>query len=607
MSWADEGWSAVLDGWQRAASRRGKTDEIPVLQQPATEEEIEALEARLGHRLPPSYRAFLLTTNGLSIAATDTPYGGLAFLPIAAVNPVKDYLRLWLTLDHVGLERMFDIEGNVAERLLEPEWPIEGHFLHAIKINGGYPELELFLDPLDVDADGEWRVLDRFKETDNLYRSFGDWIDAQLATMERPDPPAFYKYVRDPSPAAEERLRLESAIERGGELADRAIERLVALATSADSAQDRAPAMWVLLQSKSAAACEAVLRLIENRPDDPVVVGNALSSGVGREPTDRLRAALTRALRGPNGDGYADRLVLWWPQLVQDLWQETRDPVWLRHLLSPSRPETLEATIGAIADPSLPDDLRGWLTYILANQAGSHPPHVDAVRRLASIAKNNRFDLARTLLGWGQVDLALSLVADRLEQPYAHANYFFFKLNELTPLAAVPILIASLRRNPTGDVVHALSLIDHPDTVPELARLLDGEVRPHALLGLEQMATPSARAALADRAAAGDLKAARALARLRDERALKPLVKHVAGAGHQSAVAGLRDLRHPKSEPLLAQIAADDADDNLAVIAVQGLVMARSQLARTAAEALGQRHDPHVKKLAKHWLALLPA
>src|ERR1700674_3868546 len=43
MSWADEGWSAVLDGWQRAASRRGKTDEIPVLQPPATEEEIEAL------------------------------------------------------------------------------------------------------------------------------------------------------------------------------------------------------------------------------------------------------------------------------------------------------------------------------------------------------------------------------------------------------------------------------------------------------------------------------------------------------------------------------------------------------------------------------------
>jgi hypothetical protein len=72
-------------------------------------------------------------------------------------------------------------------------------------------------------------------------------------------------------------------------------------------------------------------------------------------------------------------------------------------------------------------------------------------------------------------------------------------------------------------------------------------------------------------------------------------------------VTGLRDLRHPESEALLAGIAADDADDNVAVIAAHGLVMARSELARSAAEALLQRRDPHVRKLAKHWLALLPA
>jgi SMI1 / KNR4 family (SUKH-1) len=31
---------------------------------PATEAEVERLERRLGYRLPPSFRAFLLTTNG---------------------------------------------------------------------------------------------------------------------------------------------------------------------------------------------------------------------------------------------------------------------------------------------------------------------------------------------------------------------------------------------------------------------------------------------------------------------------------------------------------------------------------------------------------------
>ena len=263
--------------------------------------------------------------------------------------------------------------------------------------------------------------------------------------------------------------------------------------------------------------------------------------------------------------------------------------------------------MAALSDPSLGDDLRASLTYRLAAAAGSHPPHIDGVRRLASVAKNNRFDLARALLGWGEVDLALSLVGEYLEQPYAHANYFFFKLNELAPVAAVPVLIMSLRRKPTGSVVHTLSLIDHSDTVPELARLLDGEVRAHALLGLEQLGTASARAVLADRAAAGDLEAARALARLGDLRALNPLVKQVGGAGHRGAVTGLRDLRHPSSEALLAGIAADDADDNVAVIAAHGLVMARSARAQTAVAALGQRGDPHVKKLARHWLAQLPA
>jgi hypothetical protein len=36
-------------------------------------------------------------------------------------------------------------------------------------------------------------------------------------------------------------------------------------------------------------------------------------------------------------------------------------------------------------------------------------------------------------------------------------------------------------------------------------------------------------------------------------------------------------------------------------------VMAWSGRARTAVEALRQRGDPYVNKLAKHWLALLPA
>jgi hypothetical protein len=430
-------------------------------------------------------------------------------------------------------------------------------------------------------------------------------IEASL--VERPDPPAFYKYVQDPTPEAEERLRLVSGLEQGGEISDRAIERLVAMVTAAEPGQAANAALWALLQSKLPAAREAILRLVEGRPDLPFILGGLLSSGFIREHEDRLGKPLSRALRAPNGRHFAPLIMLFWPELVEEVWRDTSDPAWLEYLLSPSRPKTLEATIAALADPSLPDDLRASLTYKLGYAAGSHPPRIDGVRRLASVAKNNRFDLARALLGWGEVDVALSLVGDYLEQPDAHSNYFFFKLNELAPVAAVPALIGSLRRKPTGNVVHTLSLIDHSETVPEVARLLDGEVRDHALLALEQLGTASARAVLADRADAGDLEAARALARLGDERALNPLVEQVGGVGRRSAVTGLRDLRHPESEALLAGIAADDADDNVAVIAAHGLVMARSELARSAAEALLQRRDPHVRKLAKHWLALLPA
>jgi hypothetical protein len=605
MTWADEGWSAVLDRWKLAASSGGGRDGVPVLQPPAPEDEVKALEGRLGRRLPPSYRAFLLTTNGLSIPGGDTPYGGLTFLPIAGVKPVRDYLGLWVTLDHVGLNGMFDIEGSVAQRLLQPEYSSGGHLLYAIKINGGYPDWETFLDPLDVDADGEWRAWSRHRETDNLHRSFGDMIEASL--VERPDPPAFYKFVQDPTPEAEERLRLVSGLEQGGEISDRAIERLVAMVTAAEPGQQANAALWALLQSKLPAAREAILRLVEGRPDLPFILSGLLSSGFVREHEDRLRKPLSRALRAPTGHHFASLIMLFWPELVEQVWRETRDPAWLEYLLSPSRPKTLEATIAALADPSLPDDLRASLSYKLGYAAASHPPDIEGVRRLASVAKNNRFDLARALLGWGAVDAALTLVGDYLEQPNAHANYFFFKLNELAPVAAVPVLMASLRRKPTGNVVHTLSLIDHSDTVPELARLLDGEVRDHALLGLEQLGTASARSVLADRAVGGDIEAARALARLGDVRALNPLVKQVGGRGHRGAVTGLRDLRHPESEALLAAIAADDADDNVAVIAAHGLVMARSELARSAAEALRQRGDPHVRKLAKHWLALLPA
>jgi len=103
-----------------------------------------------------------------------------------------------------------------------------------------------------------------------------------------------------------------------------------------------------------------------------------------------------------------------------------------------------------------------------------------------------------------------------------------------------------------------------------------------ALLALEQLGTPQALDILAGCASTGDVDAARALARCRDGRAMQPLIDQVGGPHHRSAVSGLRDLRHSSSEPLPMRVAAEDTDDDVAVIATHGLVMARSEHARTA-------------------------
>ena len=56
----------MLDRWERAARAAGEGREAPLRRPPAKESEVKELETRIDNRLPPSYRAFLLTTNGLS-------------------------------------------------------------------------------------------------------------------------------------------------------------------------------------------------------------------------------------------------------------------------------------------------------------------------------------------------------------------------------------------------------------------------------------------------------------------------------------------------------------------------------------------------------------
>ena len=72
---------------------------------PAGEDEIEATEQRIGYRLPPSYRAFLLTTNGWR-------------RPAAAVKRLRPAKKVeWLEVDDPQLLEAWSIGEQMAEQM----------------------------------------------------------------------------------------------------------------------------------------------------------------------------------------------------------------------------------------------------------------------------------------------------------------------------------------------------------------------------------------------------------------------------------------------------------------------------------------------------------
>ncbi|MBT0768363.1 HEAT repeat domain-containing protein [Kineosporia sp. J2-2] len=193
----------LLTEWDRAlrAHERLKHGRLPapvaqagsVLREPAPETTVAALERRLGTRLPPAYRTFLLTSDG-ALAQPGTgalPQPGL--LPAAAVRWLRDsdpeFVQT-LVFDTIAphppnaatgvVHPAFDLDFNdrpVPERrYLDTERTSTGlklgHLLYALDIghddNGGH----ILLNPLMVGADGEWEAWNLAAPTGTRHRSF---------------------------------------------------------------------------------------------------------------------------------------------------------------------------------------------------------------------------------------------------------------------------------------------------------------------------------------------------------------------------------------------------------------------------------------------------
>jgi len=177
-------------------------------------------------------------------------------------------------------------------------------------------------------------------------------------------------------------------------------------------------------------------------------------------------------------------------------------------------------------------------------------------------------------------------------------------LGRMTDPAAGHALLAIVSANPTPAGIDALGWHPSPAAVDAVEPSLDDPALHLAAIdALERMAIPEATDVLARRASTGDVVATRALARLRDRRALAPLLDLLASA--DAAVAfrgadGLRDLRDPAAtEPLLA--AVDHPDPDVAVCATHALISMASPRTPEALARLAANPDPQARALAAHW------
>ncbi|MFD8306441.1 SMI1/KNR4 family protein [Streptomyces sp. NPDC059690] len=110
---------------------------------PAPEERIQALEERLGHRLPPSYRTFLAVSDGWRHA------GAFVWL-LAGSDRIRPHE------DAAGLSEYFP--GDLDEAPTREEALLAGMWQRALQLDVESDAVYVLLDPGDVDDTGEWAV-----------------------------------------------------------------------------------------------------------------------------------------------------------------------------------------------------------------------------------------------------------------------------------------------------------------------------------------------------------------------------------------------------------------------------------------------------------------
>jgi HEAT repeat protein len=605
-----------------------------VLRPGASEKEIAALEERLGVGLPRSYRQFLAISNGAWAQAgwgitargerPEDPEQELGFLDATGVGWFRDrepsYVDTWAYSNEFFQEddspahyafsrRIPEVEYLDHEREQDSVQAKGGHLRYALQISRDVDGYTILLNPLVVDRDGEWEAWDFGSKIPGgmRHRSFAALLAADIARAAEYEDHASAALegslatFEDESRSLKERTYAAMSLGVHGEH-ERVLPFLVDVlanrSAAAEARQAAGRALGYIDDERSTAALVDAAADAEPRLQAAIVPPLAY-----RDQPEARRAALA-ILTAPDVEDWVISGV--WPGAGETVWQAwtaNEDPRLLIKLAYCHDRRAIGPLAEAIVNPDVAKEHRDWLIQY-AWWPGD-PAVVPALVAAAELPDAKLVAIGNALQYLGAEEAAVSVYARALhESPWDVVAAP--ELGRIRRPEARNALLEDFRKKPSLVVARALGW--HLDD--EIARALvasadDPEWWLEIVDALEKTASPVGREALAELVVHGNLLAARALARQRDERALPLLLEHLVSDDEALAFEGadgLRDLRSPAAAPALLAIVEGGADDDdVVACAAHALVSMHAPEAAAALDVLARGTSPELRRLAELW------
>lgn len=424
--------------WNDAVLAHVDEDEEPVpasiLVPGASEAELVALEARIGVRLPPSYRAFLAFSNGawskpgwnaLLIPDESRPEAGL--LTASQVGWLIDldpnFVEIWMEgaderadddlSDEVYFDYSRDDQDSCEIRIRDIP-----HLLMVSCFDWGSA---VFLNPRAVSADGEWEAWEFANSNPGAYRyaSFADLLRAQPVAMARWDAEEAEAAARrstEDEPAVRAAL---TAFEAGVDWNEgthldavnsivepvRWFDRLVGLLDSPQAPVVHA-ALRAIARVDTPQALDAILSVVQRDPSAPI--GAAVMARLVDDPDSRATQAARRLLETRS---HAAASVPWTDagrELIWQAWERTGQPFCLKAVAERHDRRAIDPLCVLLADPTLSAPVRGELAQAATNIPD--PRLVPALLAAVRLGGVHLVSIVRFLIQVGALDEAESLI-----------------------------------------------------------------------------------------------------------------------------------------------------------------------------------------------------